>query len=456
MARKLLLILLFNPALLWAQNKAERLLKYRLEQDLYALTTGIPGGRCTGTSGELLAAQFLARQFKMNGLLPMGNSGGYFQPFQFGEGNEIKSTTFLKINGQNIPVGKGFLPLPFSANSLVTGDPLVGVEEQQSPWIIRIRKFPFPSKDSATLLKLLWSKAREAEENGATAVIFYSSQTTSSGLKFDPWEPLSPLKLPVFYIRRAVAKQFFQDESAIVHLEGKIEVGKKISTGQNVLGFWDNHAPNTIIIGAHYDHPGWDSDYLLNPILGFYRTPAEDNAPGTTALIELSRLLRLSRFRKSNYLFIGFSGEEYGLLGSSYFIQHPTLDLKKVKYMIDLNLCDTLDLPDCPVEIHGTFSSPRWADIFHQLRDKKLQISLDTTLGPVSDHDVFFLKNIPVLELSNPQSSLSQEEISHSVHGYLRAGPEILNYLTKLIDLSNKTDNWVFSPGSPARQPYQQ
>ena len=446
MTKKLLLVLLFNPVLLVAQKKADRQVATRLEKLMGKLTEGIPQGRRTGTSGELLAAQLIATQFQGNGLKPLGKSGDYFQPFSFSEGNEMKNSTFLKINGQNIPVAEGFLPLPFSANLEVTGDPIIGIQEQESPWIIAIRKIPpGSSKNPRPLLQLLRNKAKEAVENGATAVIFYSMDTNPSGLRFDPWQSLHPMKVPVFYIRRKVAGKYFQDESAKVHLEVNVNVGEKISWGQNVLGYIDNHAPYTIIIGTHYDHPGWDPHNPLNHIPGFYQAPPEDNAGGTAALIELTRMLNFPRYRNSNYLFICFSGEEFGLLGSSYFIRHPTLNLGQVKYMINLIFPDSLEQSIFPLEINGIGSSPAWSGIFHQLKDKRLKITLDNAIGHISDQAVFFQEKIPVLAFHDFPDAYWPHQV-HQPGLSMEAWPDMLQYLCRMIFLSNRLGKLAFSP----------
>ena len=96
-----------------------------------------------------------------------------------------------------------------------------------------------------------------------------------------------------------------------------MDIGEKKRTGHNVIGYIDNGAPNTIVLGAHYDHLGYgeDGNSMLRTGEHLIHNGADDNASGTAALIELSRLLKNSKLNNNNYLFIAFSGEELGLFG---------------------------------------------------------------------------------------------------------------------------------------------
>src|SRR4029079_2028000 len=107
------------------------------------------------------------------------------------------------------------------------------------------------------------------------------------------------------------------------------EVKKIEKTGHNVIGFIDNHATYTIIIGAHYDHLGMGGESSLYRGEPAIHNGADDNASGTAALIELARYYYGKKNQKNNYMFIAFSGEEKGLLGSNYFVKHPTINKKQ-------------------------------------------------------------------------------------------------------------------------------
>lgn len=168
----------------------------------------------------------------------------------------------------------------------------------------------------------------------------------------------------------------------------------------NLIGFLDNRAAQTIILGAHYDHLGLGengSSLDANP-QGKIHNGADDNASGVAGLIELARHFAKNKLNeKYNFLFIAFSGEELGLFGSKYFTEHPTIDLSKVDYMINLDMIGRLDPVTKALAVSGTGTSAVWENEIKKLSDDDLKIKTDSAgMGP-SDHTSFYLKNIPVL-----------------------------------------------------------
>jgi len=168
----------------------------------------------------------------------------------------------------------------------------------------------------------------------------------------------------------------------------------------NLIGFLDDHAAQTIILGAHYDHLGMGengSSLDANP-QGKIHNGADDNASGVAGLIELARHFAKNKLNeKYNFLFIAFSGEELGLLGSKYFTEHPTIDLSKVDYMINLDMIGRLDPVTRALAVSGTGTSAVWENEIKKLSNGDLKIKTDSAgMGP-SDHTSFYLKNIPVL-----------------------------------------------------------
>ncbi|MDF0679171.1 MAG: M20/M25/M40 family metallo-hydrolase, partial [Nitrosomonas sp.] len=170
-------------------------------------------------------------------------------------------------------------------------------------------------------------------------------------------------------------------------------------TGHNIIGYIDNEASYTVIIGAHYDHLGLGENgnsLDANP-QGKIHNGADDNASGTAGLIELARYFQKNKKKeKYNFLFISFSGEELGLFGSKYFTEHPTIDLQKVNYMINLDMVGRLDPATKALAVSGTGTSNVWETELKKITTE-LKIKTDSAgIGP-SDHSSFYLKNIPVL-----------------------------------------------------------
>src|SRR5689334_9122008 len=137
--------------------------------------------------------------------------------------------------------------------------------------------------------------------------------------------------------------------------------GEEIKT-KNIVGFLDNQAPTTVVIGAHFDHLGLGNDGSsldANP-KGKIHNGADDNASGVAGVLELARYYQSNKIKeKNNFLFICFSGEEFGLHGSKYFSEHPTLELTKINYMVNMDMIGRFD-PVKGISVSGSGTSPVW------------------------------------------------------------------------------------------------
>ncbi|HRG80025.1 MAG TPA: M20/M25/M40 family metallo-hydrolase [Cyclobacteriaceae bacterium] len=171
-------------------------------------------------------------------------------------------------------------------------------------------------------------------------------------------------------------------------------------TAHNAVAYLDNKADKTIIIGAHFDHLGLGengSSLDANP-KGKIHNGADDNASGVAGVLELARYFSKNKIsEKSNFLFICFSGEELGLYGSKYFTDHPSIDLTKVNYMINMDMIGRLNPTTKSISVSGSGTSPVWETTLKNMTGTQLTIKTDSAgVGP-SDHTSFYLKNIPVL-----------------------------------------------------------
>ena len=186
------------------------------------------------------------------------------------------------------------------------------------------------------------------------------------------------------------------------HDEVKFDVnGDGTITGNNVIGFVDNKAENTVVIGAHFDHLGFGGEgSLYRDSIKAIHNGADDNASGVAILLNLAAKLK-KKNTKNNYLFITFSGEEMGLLGSNYFVKNPTIDTKKVSYMINMDMVGRLK-KDSALAIYGTGTSPVFKQTLKSNNDNFKLIQQESGVGP-SDHTSFYLADIPVLHFFTGQ-----------------------------------------------------
>lgn len=181
----------------------------------------------------------------------------------------------------------------------------------------------------------------------------------------------------------------------------------KENTANNVVGYLNNKAPYTIVIGAHYDHLGLGHDHNsmdANPE-GKIHNGADDNASGTTGVIELANYFSNNKKTEPfNILFICFSGEELGLLGSKKYCEDPDIDLKSINYMINMDMIGRLNDSTKKVLVYGVGTSPVWVPLLDSLKSEFKIIKDSSGIGP-SDQTSFYLKDIPVLHFFTGQHS---------------------------------------------------
>ena len=173
--------------------------------------------------------------------------------------------------------------------------------------------------------------------------------------------------------------------------------------GKNVVGFLDNGAPNTVVIGAHYDHLGMGmpgaSLHVGDPAV---HNGADDNASGVASLLFLAEYLKNSNLKNNNYLFLAFSAEELGLVGSKKFIENPSISLSNANYMLNMDMVGRLN-EEKILAINGAGTSPIWKDALVKIQVAGIKIkTTDSGVGP-SDHTSFYLKDMPVLHFFTGQ-----------------------------------------------------
>lgn len=361
-------------------------------------------GRRTGTEGERLAAAYIANAFEAIGLQPKGTNG-FYQAFPVREGKEMTAANTLSINGKELQPGVDFFPLVYSANAAVDALASVALMEKGEPWFFDLEEAVNANAHNPHFdaNEALIAKAADAAKKGATALFVYNTSTLNDGLRFEANGKAEALSIPVVYISKGAAKKNLGDPSALLKLKAKTEVVEKKRSGENVVGYLDNGAANTIVLGAHFDHLGYGEDHtsLYTGSDRQIHNGADDNASGTAALIELARILKASPLKANNVLFIAFSGEELGLFGSKYFTGNPTIDLGRVNFMVNMDMVGRLNDSSKTITVGGYGTSPTWGELFNRRGKEALYSAAayrfdSAGIGP-SDHASFYLKNIPVL-----------------------------------------------------------
>ena len=386
-------------------------LKTNLKKHISTLASDEFMGRETGTKGEELAMNYIISQFREIGLKPKAEKK-FIQEFPFTEGANIGSGTQLYINDKTFRLNEDFYPLQYSGNGVVTGytvkigygiyAPKLNHDDYANK--LNISKKIFVLETSSPDGNDphgkygdydLSQRVEVARSKGAIGVIFINSDTTMEDPKADFMHKYTSSTIPVVFAKGEAARMLKND--VILNCTVGADIQKIEREGHNLIGFIDNKASGTVVIGAHYDHLGMGSEGSLYRGEPAIHNGADDNASGTAALIELARMLKANQDKSNNYLIMAFSGEEKGLLGSNYFIKHPTVDLHKINYMINMDMVGRLK-PDEPVLIiNGVGTSPSWLTAIDTTGMMGLRIkTTESGVGP-SDQTSFYLDSIPAI-----------------------------------------------------------
>ena len=201
---------------------------------------------------------------------------------------------------------------------------------------------------------------------------------------------------------------------------------------KNIIAFIDNKKKNTVIIGAHYDHIGYGGQYSLDRGINEIHNGADDNASGTAMLLSLAKQLNNKNDLENNYLFIAFSAEELGLIGSRYFVNSDVFNKESINFMINLDMVGRLNA-EKELSIFGVGTSSIFKQVVNSMNNNfKLKIIEDGT-GP-SDHTSFYNKDIPVL-FFHTGSHENYHRPSDDVNLINYKGmSEISNYIIDIID----------------------
>jgi hypothetical protein len=420
-----------------------------LKKHISTLASDEYGGREPGTKGEVLAYTYISKQFKEIGLKEKGTNG-YLQEFKFVKSVSMDASCAMTINSQVMKANEEFSLLPYSNDTTMSGvtkyfnygiispkNNYNDYSELQStdrlPFIL-VMEYGTPDHagphskyiDDADIR----TRVNNAIKFGAMGVIFINSSKDEQDPEIDFSKRITVSNIPVAFVKGAMATEL-KNQSCNVTMTTKLY--KEEVSGHNIIGFIDNKAENTVVIGAHYDHlgtGGHESLYRGEPAV---HNGADDNASGTAALIELARYLKANGPKGNNYLIMAYSGEEKGLLGSGYFVKNPTLSLSKMNYMLNMDMVGRLKKEEPTVLINGVGTSDAWKITMNYIKVDSLKAkTTESGVGP-SDHTSFYLKDIPVLHFfsgtHNDYHKPSDDENLINYPGEVA----IMNYIVQLV-----------------------
>ena len=404
-------------------------------------------GRFTGSKECLEAANYIEEQFKSSGLTPLF-SGGYKQTFPFISGvefdgdNSVEFTIKDEIN--SLDLSKDFIPAPFSDNissesELVFAgyglsvpslnyDDYDGIDVKDK--IVLALRFnpeydnPHSEFDNYSSFR---QKTTVAREKGAKAIIFVNGalpkvdEDKLLDFKYDGAGSASGIG--AIQIKRNFADQLFKSQGLnLEEYQKKISESKKpgsflfkdvkvkIKTGVkevikdswNVAGYLEGNDPELkneyVVVGAHFDHLGMgETGSLYRGDTPQVHNGADDNASGTAGVLEIAEKFASEKNKlKRSIIFITFSGEELGLLGSEYFVNHTPVPVTQMSTMVNMDMIGRLNEKN-ELIVYGVGTSAGWKDLLNSSNSYNFSLAFhDDGYGP-SDQSSFYGKNIPVL-----------------------------------------------------------
>jgi hypothetical protein len=378
------------PAFLCAQSEvftqfSKQISAENLSESVHILASDSMEGRETGYAGLRRAADFIAGKYAAYGIPPMKNSGSYFQQYPL----EIMQPEGVLINTETnqFKFLKDFYFLPGIQDTILTNSSIVflgyGIDAKnysdykanidlKNKVVLILSGEPIDkdgnyrvsqSKDPSEWSKN-WKKKLTYLKTFQPAAILIVVENIKKNIRSEKLKIESPtLKLseisatyvPYFYISVQMAdhilssskstirnlKKQIQKDTTLLHsfyfnksLQIRITRERSKLLGTNVLGYIEGSdlKEETVLVSAHFDHLGKNKSAI------YYG--ADDNASGTSAVMEIARLFALAKAQgngpRKSVLCIAFSGEEKGLLGSDFYVKHPAFPLHKTT--VDLNI----------------------------------------------------------------------------------------------------------------------
>ena len=309
------LILLFLSPVLRAQDTAyaRKVLSVIASDNYY--------GRGYVNKGVNKAAKFVESQFASFGLKSFGKT--YAQPFSFPV-NTLVKTKELRIDGKDYQPGTDYLISSFS-ESVKGTFPLIYLPDS----ILKDKesKMAFYQKDYSHSFVVIPKNVpllQQENELGAAGIIMLQDKLTWSVHRGNTHKK---------YVVIDMLRDSFLKNAKSITLNFKNKFYTHYKT-QNTIGYIEGseYPDSFIVIGAHYDHLG-----MMGPDACF--CGANDNGSGTAMLLNLAKYYSKPENKpRYSLVFISFSGEEMGLLGSVYYVKHPLFSLERIKFMVNIDM----------------------------------------------------------------------------------------------------------------------
>jgi hypothetical protein len=419
----------------------------RYLSDIRTLASPDMEGRGAGTKGLTRAEHMIEKRYKDLALQPAGVNG-YAQPFPVITGARLKGDNHLVQHSadatKELKINQDFVPFSFSSSAQATGsvvfagygatadefgyDDYAGLDvKDKVVMVLRYEPSGFAAKSGnhgLTQHSQLITKAINARNHGAKAVVVVNGKLGDGEedllTRFGSVSGPESVGIVMVQVKNAIADSWLQSAGKslkdvqdqinsatkpgsfsfpeTLRLSLHIDIETTRATVNNVLAWLPGQTDEYVIVGAHYDHLGRGNlDSLAPSQIGQIHPGADDNASGTAGVLELARLLAPQRGQlKRSILFMNFSGEELGLLGSAAWVKNPTRPLEKAVAMINMDMIGRIK--DDKVYIGGVGTGSTFKAVLEQVqKDASFKIEYSAGGYASSDHTSFVSRKIPVL-----------------------------------------------------------
>jgi len=384
-------------------------IRYLADDVLEGREAGSPGARCAG--------DYIAEFFRSLGLEGAGPAGSFFQTFPVQMGSVLGRENHFEVAGQGMRLRQDWIPFAFSASDRVTGELVYGGPGVSMPGnpddryahldlegkIVVVEGTDPHGSEEGSVAGDPHHKASIAAGRGAAAVLVLLDEGQTLP---DPTREERPeVPIPAVAVSPAAAEAIREAtrDGETVTLESAVE--PRMVEIRNVVAMIPGSDPTlareVVVVGAHYDHLGYGGDGSLAPDARAIHNGADDNASGTAALMELARHLMEPGHRPSrSVLFLAFTGEEKGLWGSSYYVNHPLIPLENTVAMLNMDMVGRLR--DNTLTVYGTGTAAEMPNLVEEVNQELDQPFVLATIpdgfGP-SDHSQFYGADVPVIML---------------------------------------------------------
>ncbi|HXW12869.1 MAG TPA: M28 family peptidase, partial [Terriglobia bacterium] len=410
-------------------------------------------GRGDGTKELNEAARYIEKRFKKFGVKPGGDNGGYLQRFKITVGAQMGANNSLTYRHgdtrQTLTAGQDFVPLSFSkaapleAPLVFAGYGITAPEfnyddykglEAAGKIVLVLRHVPQENDEKGIGKQLtthseIVNKVINAKNHGAVGMILANDLGNHPGdpdelIKFgtlagpeetqitalqvkaalvDAW--LKPSGTNLEELRQAIDKDlsnqsFALEPATTLALSVDIQrVRKEVSNVIGVLPGQDEKAAGQcLVVGAHYDHLGLGDQNSLAPSqIGQVHHGADDNASGTSGLLEIADAFTHDRTPPAHTLvFVAFAGEETGLLGSSFYTNHPACGMDRTLAMVNMDMIGRV--AKNKLYVGGSGTSPGFKKLVEDANHHVgFTLSYSASGYGASDHMSFTVRGVPVL-----------------------------------------------------------